>query len=497
MTVETSHDPRTGVRLASVEVTHPNTLCEVTGLAAQAAPVVAATPPRERARWLEAVAADLEHPRIAGELVALADAETALGEARLVAELARTAAQLRFYASVAAEGSYLGATLDPASGTTPALGRVHVPLGPVAVFGASNFPLAFGVLGNDTASALAAGCPVVVKAHPAHPQLSRRLVDIAVWALCAAGAPDGTVGMVAGFEAGGALVRSEHVSAVAFTGSQRGGLALWQAANDRPVVIPVFAEMGTVNPVAVTPAAGRDLPTIASGFVDSFTLGTGQYCTKPGLLLAPAGRGASHLVARALADSATGGWALTEGIAAAALAGVDQLVAAGASVVGRVPGPTGGWSMPAVVLEAPLAALRAGSPLLEECFGPVALVAEYDDLAELDQLLTRLPGALAASVMTAGPDDPDTGRLVAGLSRLVGRVAVDQWPTGVAFSWAQQHGGPWPATSAPQTTSVGAAALGRFVRPVTYQQVPDAALPPALRAANPWGLPRRVGGVLS
>ncbi|WP_246355057.1 aldehyde dehydrogenase family protein [Nocardioides ungokensis] len=309
MTVETSHDPRTGVRLASVEVTHPNTLCEVTGLAAQAAPVVAATPPRERARWLEAVAADLEHPRIAGELVALADAETALGEARLVAELARTAAQLRFYASVAAEGSYLGATLDPASGTTPALGRVHVPLGPVAVFGASNFPLAFGVLGNDTASALAAGCPVVVKAHPAHPQLSRRLVDIAVWALCAAGAPDGTVGMVAGFEAGGALVRSEHVSAVAFTGSQRGGLALWQAANDRPVVIPVFAEMGTVNPVAVTPAAGRDLPTIASGFVDRspsprhravlHEAGPAAGARRPGCL-APGGAGPRRLRHRGL-----------------------------------------------------------------------------------------------------------------------------------------------------------------------------------------------------
>lgn len=492
----TSYDPRTGRPAGEVAESTPEQVAQTLARAATAAPAVAAASPRERRGWLRAVADALEAD-LAG-LVALADAETALGEARLEGEVRRTAGQLRFYGDVAAEGSYLSATIDHATGTTPALARVNQPLGPVAVFGASNFPFAFGVLGNDFGSALAAGCPVVAKAHPAHPRLSERLVALAAEALRAAGAPDGTLGAVAGMRAGADLVRADAVAAVAFTGSQAGGLALWRLANERERVVPVYAEMGTVNPVVVTPAAARSrMDDIASGFVASFTLGAGQFCTKPGLLLAPAGAGAAAAVARALREAAPSPVMLTEGIARAARRGIEELAAAGATVVAETDGHGPGWSAPAAVLETRVSALVPGSRLLEECFGAVVVVAEYDDRAALADTVAGLQGALAAAVMTDGTDaDPDAADLLGLLAPKVGRVMVDDWPTGVAFTWAQQHGGPWPATSDPRSTSVGAAALDRFVRPVSYQSVPDGWLPPALRADDPWRLPRRVDGVL-
>jgi NADP-dependent aldehyde dehydrogenase len=496
VSADVSYDPRTGERHGEVRATPPEEVEALLARAAAAGRAVATSSPARRAGWLRAVADALEVPDTAAALVSLADRETALGVARLSGELARTAAQLRFYAEVAEEGSWLGATLDHATGTTPALARVRQPLGPVAVFGASNFPFAFGVLGNDTATALAAGCPVVAKAHPAHPLLSVELARVAGAALRDAGAPDGSLGLVAGFAAGTALVTSPHTRALAFTGSQRGGLALWRLANEREVVIPVFAEMGTVNPVVLTAAGAERLEDVAGGFVASFTLGTGQFCTKPGLLLAPAGSGAAEAVGRALRAAAPSGWLLTEAIGRDAVAGVEDLVRAGGDVVARVATAAGGWAAPATVLSVEAVELVHGSRLLEECFGPVALVAEYADEAELRRVLGELQGALAASVICGGPADPDLPAYVAVLAPLVGRVTVDDWPTGVAWTWAQHHGGPWPATSAPQATSVGAAALDRFTRPVAYQSVPDAALPPALRADNPWRLPRRVDGVM-
>ena len=493
---DVSHDPRTGEALGQVPGTPPDEVEAALSRAADAAPAVAATSPAERAGWLRALADAIEDPATAPRLVALADRETALGEPRLSGELARVAAQLRFYAEVAQEGSWLRATVDHPTQTTPWLGRVQQPLGPVAVFGASNFPFAFGVLGNDTASALAAGCPVVAKAHPAHPLLSVELGRLATEALGEAGAPVGAFGLVAGFSAGTALVTSRHTAAVAFTGSQQGGLALWRLANERDVVIPVFAEMGTVNPVVLTHAGAARLGEVASGFVGSFTLSAGQFCTKPGLLLAPAGSGAADALGRALEAASPRGWLLTEGIARAAATGVEELVAAGARVVAQVPMADDGWAAPTTVLSVPADALGRGSRLLEECFGAVALVVEYTDDEELRSALAVLPGSLAATVITGGADDPDASFAVETLTRTVGRVTVNDWPTGVAFTWAQQHGGPWPATSDPRATSVGAAALDRFVRPVAYQSVDDAWLPAPARADNPWRLPRRVDGAL-
>lgn len=493
MSVTTSFRPRDGQPQGEVADSRSEDVAAVVARAACATSEVAAAAPAARRRWLRAIALTLEEH--VEELAELADAETALGLPRLTAEVGRAAAQLRFYGDVNEEGSYLGVAIDDATASSPRLVRVNQPLGPVAVFGASNFPLAFGVLGNDTASALAAGCPVVTKAHPAHPLLCARLAELATSALEDAGAPAGAFGMVTGFEAGAALVRAEGICAVGFTGSQRGGQALWRVANERDEVIPVYAEMGTVNPVVATPSATSRLAAVAEGFVSSFTLGAGQFCTKPGVLLAPAGHGAADAVADALRAAGPEPTMLTEAIASAATSGVDGLVEAGAEILARVPGPAGGWSTDAVVLTAPVAALEKGSLLLEECFGPVALVVEYADDAELDDVLEVLQGSLTGAVVTEGSDDdPHAARLVERLARKAGRVTIDDWPTGVAWTWAQQHGGPWPATSAPASTSVGAAALDRFVRPVAYQSVPDAWLPPAGRADNPWRVPRRING---
>lgn len=491
---ETSWDPRTGEPVAEVPTTSDEQVEATLAAAGAAASAAAAASPEQRAAWLRAVADGIEEAGVASRLAEVADRETALGLPRLQSELGRAAAQLRFYADVAQEGSYLRVTIDERTETSPALARIQVPLGPVAVFGASNFPFAFGVLGNDTASALAAGCPVVAKAHPAHPELSARLAEVAVAALASAGAPEGMFGLVAGFAAGTSLVTSRHTAAVAFTGSQRGGLALWRLANEREVVIPVYAEMGTVNPVVVTREAAEDLDAVAAAAVASFTLGAGQFCTKPGLLLAPAGHRAAERVGAALRASAPSAWQLTQDIADAAARGVGELTAAGATVVADVPAPDTGWGARPTVLSAPLSALTRGSRILEECFGPVLVVAQYENEHDLLGALDQLQGALAASIMTSGPDDPETPALLGRLAGLVGRVAVDDWPTGVAWTWAQQHGGPWPATSAPGATSVGAAALDRFTRPVAFQSAPDHALPPGLQAVNPWRLPRRVNG---
>lgn len=492
-----SYAPVDGSVHAEIDETSTLELDEVVARATRVSSAIAGASPVQRSRWLSAIAIEIEAHR--DELVALADSETALGRDRLDGELSRTADQWRFYGSVAAEGSYLGAAIDSASARSPRLVRANIPLGPVAVFGASNFPFAFGVLGNDTASALAAGCPVVVKAHSAHPLTSALLVNHARRALEDAGAEVDLISVVAGRSAGAALVARPEIKAVGFTGSQDGGLTLWRIANERAEVIPVYAEMGTVNPVVVTPGGARRSDEIARGFVGSFTLGAGQFCTKPGMLFAPVGSGITASVAAALRAAAPRPVMLTSAIADGVRQGIEALVAGGATLLERVPGHAHGWSADAAVLSARAGALTPGSRLLEECFGAVALIVEYSDTDELESALRVLHGSLAGAVF-GGVDDPDVARFVDVLARQVGRVTVGDWTTGVATNWAQQHGGPWPATSAPAATSVGAAALSRFVRPVTFQSVPESALPTAIRLAvdplNPWAIPRRVDGAL-
>lgn len=464
--------------------------------AAAAASALAAAAPSTRAAWLEAVADALD-ARVP-ELVALADEETRLGTPRLTGEVARTTGQLRLFATVLRDGAFLEVVIDHADPTAtppkPELRRMLRPTGPVAVFSASNFPFAFSVAGGDTASALAAGCPVIVKAHSAHPRLSRLTAGIVTDALLGVGAPDGAFALVEGREQGTALVRHPAITAVGFTGSLTGGRALFDLASQRPAPIPFYGELGSTNPVVITAAAlasdgGLDL---ARGLAGSFTLGVGQFCTNPGLVLVPAGSGFAERVAEAAADTAPGPM-LTPGIAAAYAEGAAR--AAGHPGVRTLLGGTtapADSGVPTVLATTAATVLDAPEVLLEEVFGPATLVIEYHDDAELSAVLSAVGGALTATVHAA--DGEDVTALVARLEPLAGRVLFGGWPTGVAVGWAQHHGGPWPATTSLHT-SVGATAVRRFQRPIVYQDAPEQVLPEALHESNPLGVPRRVDGL--
>ena len=506
LAADASFDPATGAQRGAVTHTPPALVAAALRRSDGASLTLTTSSPVERQAWLGAVADQLVSHQ--DELVELAQQETALGVARLRGELLKAAVSMRFYADVAVEGSYLGAsieTIDAAATPPTTLARWNMALGPVAVFGASNFPFGFGLIGHDVASALSAGCPVVVKAHPAHPRLSVRLAEIAQDALTSAGAPVGCYELVVGFAAGIHVIDAPEITAVAFTGSQAGGMAILQRAAARG--IPVFAEMGTVNPVVVTPHAGTNMASIAAGFVASFTLGVGQFCTKPGLIFAPAGVGFTAEIERLLSAVAAVPM-LTAGIAQSYRRGIAEVTdAAGVRFAGRIETELPGFAVEARVIRVQPEDLQSGSRLLEECFGPVALVCEYDNLEQVFAVLAQLQPALAASVFTGAPDlgtpegtddsDPDVTELVRRLLPLVGRLAINAWPTGVATSWSQQHGGPWPATSRTEATSVGAGALNRFVRPVSLQNAEPALLPLALHPDNPWGIPRRIDGVLT
>jgi NADP-dependent aldehyde dehydrogenase len=453
-----------------------------------------------RATLLDGVADALEDARTA--IVATAERETSLGDGRLWQELARTCYQLRLFGEVLREGSYLEATIDlPAAtpmGPRPDLRRILVPLGPVAVFGASNFPLAFSVPGGDTASALAAGCPVVVKAHPAHPDTSRLCWSIMRDAAMAHGLPAGTLGLVEGLRAGAALVGHPAITAVGFTGSAEGGRALQDLAAARTHPIPFYGELGSLNPVVVTPgAASQRAAEIAQGFVGSMTLGTGQFCTKPGLLFLPPGADGVRLRA-ALADAVRLvpiGVMLTSAIHNA----FDGEVARRRSdsrltLLGEAaPGDRAPQGGAAIVFD--VAASDLDDDLLEESFGPTALVVGYTDLDQLVGTLGRLGGQLTATVHAAADETDLIARLHGVLRGRAGRLVFDGYPTGVAVSWAMHHGGPDPATTSVGHTSVGAASIRRWLRPISYQNAPTDVLPPELRDENPTGVPRRVNGI--
>lgn len=476
---------------------------QATRAAADAFARYRATTPDERADLLEAIAAEIEAVR--DEVVTAAVEESSLPEGRIAGEVGRTTGQLRLFASVVRQGDHLGVRVDPALPDRsplprPDLRQRQVPLGPVAVFGASNFPLAFSTAGGDTASALAAGCPVVVKGHPAHPRTGELVARAVARAVEAAGLPAGVFGYVTGeVDAGQALVSDPRVRAVGFTGSRRGGLAVAAAAAARPVPIPVYAEMSAVNPVVVLPGALADDPAaLGAAYVASLTLGAGQFCTNPGLLFLPTGEQGDAFL-RAAGDAvggSTGQPMLTPGIAAAYVEGVAGLGGAtGARAVAE--GSPGDGEAPAARLtEAALGDLHPGSPLLEEVFGASGVVVRYDSLDALLDRLAGLEGQLTATVHAAEHDHDAAARLLPVLEDLAGRILFNGWPTGVEVGHAMVHGGPFPATTDARTTSVGSRAIERFQRPVCYQDVPDSLLPDAVREANPWGLTRRVDGTL-
>ncbi|MGH2873060.1 MAG: aldehyde dehydrogenase family protein [Solirubrobacteraceae bacterium] len=442
----------------------------------------------ERARALSAAADALDEA--VDELVAAADAETALGDARLRGEVARTTGQLRMFAELVARGAELDAIVSEADAGRPDLRRMLQPIGPVAVFAASNFPFAFSVAGGDTASALAAGCAVIVKAHEGHPRTSALTTAVVASALAAAGAPDGTLQTVYGLEAGRRLVVEPAVRAIGFTGSLAGGRALLALTQTRPDPIPFYGELGSVNPVIVLPRAGaRRAAEIAHGYVQSLTLGVGQFCTNPGLLIVPDDAPLLQAIAEA-ASLARGGTMLTErifdqferSVADPAWSSLPEL-ARGSADGERAAVPQ--------VRRATLAQLRSDlEQLARERFGPAGLVVTYDDPERLLEALALLPGTLATAVH-AEPDEHDLASRIAGeLAGRAGRLIFNGWPTGVAVCWAMHHGGPWPASTAPATTSVGATAIRRWLAPVAWQDWPDDLLPEALRRDNPLGLER-------
>ncbi|MHA7127733.1 aldehyde dehydrogenase (NADP(+)) [Janibacter indicus] len=487
--------------IAGVEQTTPDVVAATTA-AAQAFSVYRATTPEQRAAFLESVATEIEADREA--IIAAAAAESHLPEGRIAGEVGRTTGQLRMFADVVRVGDHLGVRIDPAQPDRAPLPRADirqrmVPLGPVAVFGASNFPLAFSTAGGDTASALAAGCPVVVKGHPAHPRAGVLVARAVTLAVAAAGLPAGVFSFVLdeGIEVGQQLVTDPRITAVGFTGSRGGGLALVAAAAARPVPIPVYAEMSSINPVVVLPGAiASGAEDLAAAYVDSLTLGSGQFCTNPGLLFLPKGEEGDRFLAAAgrAVSAATGTQMLTSGIAEAYAAGTQRQAATeGVTVVATGQAGEGADAPAPQLVEAAAEQLDAVS---DEVFGAAGVVVRYDSLEDLLPQLAELEGQLTATVQTAESDHADAARLIEVLELKVGRILFNGWPTGVEVGHAMVHGGPFPATSDGRTTSVGSLAIERFQRPVAYQDVPTAIQPAAIRDDNPWGLTRRVDGRL-
>ncbi|MFC5262441.1 aldehyde dehydrogenase (NADP(+)) [Kribbella qitaiheensis] len=471
--------------------TTPAELEQALADATEAAKPLAASEPAVRAGWIRAVADALD--AAADELVPIAMRESFLPEARLRGEVARSSGQLRMFADVLEEGSLLEVVIDTSDPNAkpvprPDLRRVLVPLGPALVFAASNFPFAFSVCGGDTASALAAGCPVIVKAHPGHPELSVKTAEVMIEALRAAGAPAGTLGLVQGYDVGVTALKDPRITAAGFTGSVPAGKALHEIAVTRPEPIPFYGELGSLNPVFVTQAAidarGND---IATGYVGSFTLGVGQFCTKPGLLFLPVGHGLQDTLAEAVGGVAEGKM-LNDRIAEGFSSGLDRLQ----KVEGiRVIASGGATLLQTTVGEL----LERRDEILEECFGPVSILVEYASEDELVSAVEAFEGNLTATLHAEEAADAELARkLLPLLTERAGRVLWNGWPTGVAVSWAQHHGGPFPSTVGSIHTSVGVTAARRFQRPVAYQDTPDTVLPAVLQDANPAGISRRVNG---
>lgn len=478
-------------------------LDQVTAAAAAAFPAYRSVTPAQRAAFLDAISDAVA--ALGDALLERAQVESGLAIQRLTGERARTCAQLRLFAEVVRQGDHLGVRIDPALPDRqplprPDLRTCWVPLGPVVVFGASNFPLAFSTAGGDTAAALAAGCPVVVKAHPAHPGTAELVARAVTDAARSTGMPAGVFSLVHGLgtAVGSALVQDPRVQAVGFTGSRQGGLALVAAATARPRPIPVYAEMSSTNPVVLLEGAVRSNATgLAAAYLDSLTLGSGQFCTNPGLVFVPRSHAGDTFVAAVgeAGASTVGQTMLTPEIGEAYLTGRSTRMADGRLrlVAQGAPGP--GANAPAsAVLEVQLSDVVADPTLQDEVFGASGLLVRY---ADVDELLTSLPqieGQLTATIHAAPSDHPEAARLLPALEALAGRVLFNGWPTGVEVCHAMVHGGPFPATSDSRTTSVGTLAIERFQRPVCYQDVPDDLLPPALRDDNPWDLTRRVDG---
>lgn len=473
-------------------------------LADAAFDVYRATGLEARAKFLETIADRIMD--LGPTLIERAMTETGLPQARLEGERGRTCNQLRLFAKVVRDGRFQSATLDSAlPERTPPRSDLRlrkIGLGPVAVFGASNFPLAFSVAGGDTASALAAGCPVIVKAHSAHLGTSELVGKAVAKAAEECGMPEGVFSMLigSGQTIGQALVSHPAIKAVGFTGSRGGGTALMRTAAARNEPIPVYAEMSSVNPVFLLPTALQEGgAALAGGFIDSLTLGVGQFCTNPGLVFAVKGAALDTFTAAATTVLAAkgAGTMLTAGIHEAYTSGITRFGAThGLRLVGQGSTEGVGCAAQAALYEVDAADFITNPELQDEVFGPTALVVIFESEAQMLQAAEQLHGQLTATVHAKQADYALAAKLLPILERKAGRVLFNGFPTGVEVSHAMVHGGPFPATSDSRSTSVGATAIDRFLRPVCYQGLPADLLPEALRDDNPLGLARVLDGDL-
>jgi len=458
---------------------------------------------KDRAAFLENIGEEIV--ALGDELIQRCMQETGLPEARLTGERGRTVGQLKLFAALLREGSWVDAKVDTADPDRKPLPKADIrsmqrALGPVAVFGASNFPLAFSVAGGDTTSALAAGCPVVFKAHPAHPGVCE-LVGLAIQrAVKKSGMPEGTFSMVNGksTQVGMALVKHPFITAVGFTGSFRGGKALFDEAAKRPVPIPVYAEMGSTNPVFILPDALKDRKEkIAEDLAAAVTLGVGQFCTSPGLVFLPESEDSSKFK-NALSTSFKGinaGVMLTSGIQGSFEKGIERLKrTSGVETLAQGPSGESGSRGTAHLLHASIDSFLKDHTLEEEVFGPSTLAITANTKAELMQAARNLSGHITATLHGTPKDLEEYADLVSVLEQKVGRLIINGYPTGVEVCHSMVHGGPFPATTDSRTTSVGTGAINRFTRPVCYQNFPDSLLPPELKKDNPLGIWRIVNG---
>jgi 2,5-dioxopentanoate dehydrogenase len=458
---------------------------------------------KDKAAFLETIADEIL--ALGDDLIKRGMEETGLPEARLTGERGRTVGQLKLFARLLREGSWAGARIDLADPDRKPLPKPDVrsmqrALGPVGVFGASNFPFAFSVAGGDTVSALAAGCPVVFKAHPAHPGVCE-LVGLAIQrAVKKSGMPTGTFSMVNGrsTQVGMALVKHPAITAIGFTGSYRGGKALFDEANKRPVPIPVYAEMGSTNPVFILPDALKERnEKIAQDLAAAVTLGVGQFCTNPGLVFIPKSDDGSKFK-DALATNIKGinaGVMLTSGIQGSFQKGIEKLSGAnGVEILAQGPSEGSGSRGTAHLLHASIKSFLNDHTLEEEVFGPSTLAITADTKAELLQAAKKLGGHITATLHATDKDLKEYGDLISVLEQKVGRLIINGYPTGVEVCHAMVHGGPFPATTDSRTTSVGTGAITRFTRPVAYQNFPTSLLPPELQDGNPLNIFRLVNG---
>ncbi len=456
----------------------------------------------ERASFLVAIADEIM--ALGDSLILRARSETALPEGRLTGERGRTCNQLRLFASVLRDGSWVQAKIDPAMPDREPMPRADIrsmlrPLGPVAVFGASNFPLAFSVAGGDTASALAAGCPVVVKAHPAHPGTCELIADAIIAAAQKTNMPEGIFSMVHGVshEVGGALVKHPAIQAVGFTGSLRGGRTLYDLAASRPEPIPVYAEMGSTNPVFILPEAlVQQHETLADGLFSSVTLGVGQFCTNPGLVISEQSAQSKQLLSRlsTLISESQAGVMLTSGIQGAYEKGLTELSEQSGVATSAKSDDNKINAGAGCLLSTDAQTFLSNKDLEEEVFGPSTLHVATSDMQEMMAIAKNLHGHLTATIHGTEADLKDHSELISILEKKVGRILINGYPTGVEVNNAMVHGGPYPATTDARSTSVGTGAITRFARPVCYQNFPDYLLPDELKEHNPLGIKRLVNG---